>query len=35
MSVELEITNGMLFITDEGHGWLRIPTGQLHRQKMY
>ena len=25
MSVELEITNGMLFITDEGHGWLRIP----------
>ena len=25
MTAELEITNGMLFITDEGHGWLRIP----------
>lgn len=25
MTAELEITNGMVFITDEGHGWLRIP----------
>ena len=26
MTAELEITDDMVFITDEAHGWLRIPN---------